>query len=105
VTEPEMQMEEPSGHVRMNRDDRCPWCNRKTDSVTHVGEEPRYPEPGNLSMCFLCAEVSIFDENLMMRKPTVEEASEIYADPEVKEARRAIHQMWEQYGMVDERTE
>jgi hypothetical protein len=42
------------------------------------------PKPGNVSLCLNCGHLSLFDDNLMLREPTADEA----AEPEIIELQR-----------------
>jgi hypothetical protein len=42
------------------------------------------PEPGNVSLCLNCGHLALYDDNLMLREPTAEEA----AEPEIIELQR-----------------
>jgi hypothetical protein len=49
----------------------CSKCGYKSNAATYFGD--RKPKPGNVSMCLNCGHVTIFDENLRFREPTLEE--------------------------------
>ena len=57
----------------------CPYCGRHTDGA--AGPEP--PEPGAISICIQCYNLGIFDTDLKIRKPTVEEFGDIRTNPTV----------------------
>lgn len=52
----------------------CPSCGSKHDACSAIGyDEPQVPDPGNISLCIDCGDLSVFDDNLELRLPTVEE--------------------------------
>jgi hypothetical protein len=56
-----------------------------------VGSPKGYrPSPGDFSLCILCGSLNIFDEELKLRQPTVEEYVEATKCPEVQRGRKAI---------------
>jgi NAD-dependent SIR2 family protein deacetylase len=57
----------------------CPYCGK----VTNGAAGPEAPEPGAISICIGCYNLGIFDDDLKIRKPTVEEFAEIRTDPQV----------------------
>jgi len=58
----------------------CPWCGYPLDRATPLEEGGNAPEPGDLSLCFNCAQVLVVTEALGMRQATVEEEAELMAD-------------------------
>jgi hypothetical protein len=42
------------------------------------------PQDGSISLCLACGALSIFQEDLTLRKPTSEEIGEIMADDEMR---------------------
>lgn len=44
----------------------CPSCAALLDAATGVGHEGG-PKPGDLSICFNCGELNLFDESLQVR--------------------------------------
>lgn len=47
------------------------------------------PEPGDASLCFYCGEFNVFDEHLILRKPTDDELIEIGMDERAQLVRQA----------------
>jgi hypothetical protein len=58
----------------------CPCCGKKLDGATSLDNQPVLPSKGDLSICFYCATVSIFDENLNIKQLTKEEFSQLPED-------------------------
>jgi hypothetical protein len=70
---------------------RCPYCGYKVDRASHVGEEQASPKPGDVSICMLCANVSLYVDDLgNVRKATPEEVKELEANPTVAKTQLAI---------------
>lgn len=60
----------------------CPWCGKKNEVNRGVGhDEP--PSPGDVSICFECTQLGVYDDEMRMRKPTAEEAVVLSTDPNV----------------------
>lgn len=64
----------------------CPSCGRLNDAHTGVSGKAA-PEPGDVSLCFGCAEPAIYTQDLQLRRPTDDERAEIIASPLVEQAR------------------
>jgi len=61
----------------------CPFCGYAIDAHAAVGHEQHMPEPGNISVCFRCAGVSKYTEQLSLDPMTEEELTLIKVeDPE-----------------------
>lgn len=54
----------------------CPSCQQRLDAATGIGGRRR-PKPGNVTLCFYCGHILVFDEGLLLREPTGEEMHEI----------------------------
>lgn len=55
---------------------RCPYCRSLCDDHTSLGLGMKIyfmPEPGALSVCAYCAEVSVFTEDLQLRRAGFED--------------------------------
>lgn len=63
----------------------CPNCNYEI-AFTAISEDgiANLPEEGGIAMCFSCGEFLFFDDDITLRKPTDEEATELEADPEAQ---------------------
>lgn len=64
-----------------SEEDRCPFCNVKIDAAGCTDKEFHLPEPGSISICAKCGEVSVFGDTLKLRRMTDEEAAGVAADP------------------------
>lgn len=61
----------------------CPYCDRMNDAGTNMNNQ-KPPKPGDWSLCYTCAQVSVFDENILMRKLNPAEEVELREDhPEI----------------------
>jgi hypothetical protein len=49
--------------TKLPDDSRCPSCGKKIDAATHLEEHVR-PKPGDFTVCFGCAVLLRFDQNL-----------------------------------------
>jgi preprotein translocase subunit Sss1 len=56
----------------------CPYCGK----VTNGAAGPEAPEAGAISICIQCYNLGIFNADLTIRKPTVEEFAALRSDPE-----------------------
>ena len=49
----------------------CPSCGQKNNAVKSAeGDEKALPSPGDVSVCFFCAAVNIFERELTLRPMT-----------------------------------
>lgn len=73
----------------------CPHCGKKLDSVSDIeDEESVTPMPGDVSLCFGCTGILVFDQLLRPRKPTKAELKEIRQDRRYwKELKSLQHQI------------
>lgn len=55
----------------------CPYCLRENDSHAPTGDEKDTPEPGDVSICWLCRNIGMFTEEGTVRKISPEEDAEI----------------------------
>jgi hypothetical protein len=69
----------------------CPFCGAKNDRSAHSGGLLVLPDDGDVSICFGCAELSVFDSGVVgdLRKPTDEEAAAFAADADIQRALKA----------------
>lgn len=44
----------------------CPICGENLNAATQVNNEAVKPEPGDVSVCFVCGEISIFGPDLKL---------------------------------------
>lgn len=71
----------------------CPYCDSELDGATGVDEEGnanRLPKPGDISICYKCANISMFDDELNLRRLTIEEEKEVLRNKIVVEVQRTI---------------
>ncbi len=53
----------------------CKVCGYSADRATEAKSGlPHCPTPGDVTICLKCGEIYVFDENLMIREPTVDDA-------------------------------
>jgi hypothetical protein len=57
----------------------CPKCKQPLDGATSM-ERDYGPKTGDVSLCYYCATLLIYDDDLTQRKPTPEELKEIGKD-------------------------
>ena len=60
----------------------CPKCKMILNGATHLQDVEKSPRPGDVTVCVVCAEVLVFDDDLMLRRPLVGEIDE--NDPELQ---------------------
>ena len=77
------------GEDHRTKKNSCLYCNHKLDGATQVNGNHQ-PKPGDVSICIACGNVSIFKEDMTLRKPSPEEEAEMQNDPNILEAQRAI---------------
>ena len=80
------------GEDHQIKENFCPFCNHKLDGCSQVNGN-NLPDPGSYSVCIKCGNVSVFDDDLCLRKPLPEEEAEIQKNPNVLVAQRAIFEM------------
>jgi hypothetical protein len=59
-------------HIRL-REDRCPYCGEVIDSASTLEGEPPLATPGDMSLCFYCAEVAQFGADFKLKKMSTRE--------------------------------
>lgn len=67
----------------------CPSCGYKHDSHSAIGDDDASPDPGSISICLACGDVSIYAGEvgaLYLREATQEEREEILKDSEIVRA-------------------
>lgn len=60
----------------------CPSCNKTLDGLSATDDLPAIPSPGDLTICFYCMTVCMFNHDLSLRLVPAEEIEEM--DPESK---------------------
>jgi hypothetical protein len=58
---------------------RCPNCGEPNDRASSVDADA-VPESGDASICWYCNHIGIFNADLTLREPTVEEIDELTSD-------------------------
>jgi hypothetical protein len=54
---------------RFRTEARCPYCGTVQDRHTAYGaDKPRSPREGDIAVCTDCAQVSVFDSDLAMKR-------------------------------------
>lgn len=67
----------------------CPYCDNKLDAAGSLDGE-HTPQNGDISLCINCAQILMFDENLQLRKPSIDEEREALSDENVVKAQKYI---------------
>lgn len=69
----------------------CPHCGAPVNAVSGIGVDPSHlPSPGDLSLCFYCAEFGIFEEGMTLRKLTDKESALVSSNPNAEKAKTAV---------------
>lgn len=63
-------------HTR-TKENSCPKCNSKIDSISDSSNKDLTPMPGDLSICFNCACILILKEDLTVRSITKDELDKL----------------------------
>lgn len=72
------------------KDRFCTTCLASAGSQTAMTDAP-VPEPGSLCICMYCQSLSVYDNFLLLRKPTKDELLELQSDREAWQSiQRAI---------------
>ena len=61
----------------------CVSCGNLIDAASHVSNKRLAPRPGDISVCFTCRHVQIFNPDLTLRNLTSDEMHEIAGHPEL----------------------
>jgi hypothetical protein len=51
----------------------CSSCSQILDANTPAGMKDAKPEPGSISVCFYCAQICVFNNDMTLRNITQEE--------------------------------
>lgn len=69
----------------------CPHCRKPINAVSGVGMDPmKRPKPGDLSLCFYCAEFSLFTQDGSLRILTDEEREQVNKMDKARIAQRSV---------------
>ena len=72
---------------------RCPFCAaRATGALGMPGSDER-PRPDDINVCFYCHEVSIWDDEMELRRPTEGERISALLHDETRKAIQAVTAM------------
>lgn len=62
----------------------CPTCGAKNNAATCVSnDESIGPSKGDVTLCVVCGELLVFDENVNPVLPSPQELKNIFSDPDV----------------------
>ena len=73
---------------------KCPRCEVEVDQATHMEAEHATPTPGCFSICIMCGFVSVFADDLTLRRPGEEERQAIKGNVEIQKYLSALHAFW-----------
>lgn len=66
---------------------KCPFCGYTCTHSTGIAQDEAWsPEPGSRSICIKCRKVSVYGDNLLLRKPTESEHAENAVDERIIKA-------------------
>lgn len=65
---------------------RCPHCDSLIDIGEALGNADKAPEEGDLTVCDNCGELAVFNNELVLRKPTPNEILKLCTDVERSKA-------------------
>jgi hypothetical protein len=69
------------------RETQCPECGYKIELAVTVTEvELRAPKPGDVSVCFNCGQLSVWDKERRLRRPSLEETEIFIRDQRIVSA-------------------
>lgn len=73
----------------------CPYCTYPCDSADSINHDHR-PQPGHLSYCMMCGNVSQWDENMNFVKFDIDSITDIVERNRLKSLRIDIERFWEE---------
>lgn len=76
-----------SDHARL--DQLCPYCGAEYDCVAAADGGDPMPKSGDAALCFSCGVFSVYDEDLKLRRPNVDEAMGLAMNTEALLAKQA----------------
>lgn len=80
----------------------CPYCGHENDAATAADGQPsRQPKPGDCAICFYCAEPAIYNEDMMLAKPSADQRSMFISDPRVQQVIATIMRVREEKKVAD----
>ena len=84
---------------RTNEDAKCLECGHILSGASAVGCDA-VPEPGNISICCMCGNIAMFDDELKVRPLTEAEWRIINAQDEIMHMQSLIRGFNEEFGRV-----
>lgn len=60
----------------------CVKCGKNLDAATPAEKENVFPKPGDVSLCVYCGEILVFNDRLLLHKPTAEQMEDFKANAE-----------------------
>jgi hypothetical protein len=55
----------------------CPHCGKLNECHTSVSDPDAIPGPGDMSFCFTCGGIAVYDEDLQLTHLTLEQMEEV----------------------------
>jgi hypothetical protein len=79
----------------------CPYCGYLNQCATCPGDDDARPSDGTPSICIRCGEWSLFDANMLLRRPTMAEFVTITrtCGRQIEAFRRALREVHATKGM------
>lgn len=67
----------------------CLVCGYDLDGASQINGNNK-PKPGDVSICIGCANIAMFDDDLKLRQPNLNEERELLKNPVIAEAQNKI---------------
>ncbi len=74
---------------RVKRESKCINCGTLNHFATAVDDEAGGPSPGDCSICIVCCNAAMYDDDMNLGPPTEDETRQIDKSDEVKALREA----------------
>lgn len=68
----------------------CPWCSVQNDAALAMQDDGNRPNVGDVSVCWNCGSVALFDNTMHLRRPRPDESADILDNPMVTAMRAEI---------------
>lgn len=68
----------------------CPYCGRSNEAHAPTGKDYETPEAGDVSVCWKCHNLAIFQADGSVREATPEEDTELREAPEIRDVLMAL---------------
>lgn len=62
---------------------KCPFCRKEITAAGNVPGEHQAPTGGDASLCITCGAISVFCDDMALRKPTPQERDELSKNQEI----------------------